>query len=199
MNKIIILFVLSQFWISDLSSQTLEKKKEITEVMHTLLGHFDFVCLNKNTYYGHTTVTPIYVINNYLRVYSYNVMNQQDSTKNKNVAYKIFYKEIDGVITKEELEEIKKSNLKWKRKAWERKDISNPKVTLIKASEDRENCQGRYMKIAEPVFTTDGKKAMVFINSSKSKNSGSSSYVQVLEKKDDKWQIKGSIPLGTGG
>ena len=127
-------------------------------------------------------------------------MNSNDSIKNKNIAYEVFYKDIDGIIKKEELKKIKNKNLKWQKPKWKASEIVDRKTLLITSLEDiKSKCTDRiYLKVSEPVFTEDMNKAMVFVVKSKHK-SGSSSYIEILKKEKGVWKIKGGIPIGIGG
>ena len=178
------------FLITSCKVQKFNLEKETLNILNlTLTEYNESICLEKNTFYGHSRVEPNYLINHYQRVYN---------SSQKSAAYTLFYKEIYGVITNKELKELKERDFKWQKREWNISKVFEQKVVLITNSITKSSCQDKkVLKISEPVFTSDKNKAMVLITTSK--NNTGSTFLKILKKEKGKWNIIGGVPIGTGG
>lgn len=194
--KIIICIVFVFSIASSCKVREIRSKKDIVNIINLVLKDYDSLCLVKETYYSHPTIQPEYAINHYIRVYSYDIMKKVDTVKNKNIAYKTFLKDIHGIITEEELNEMKKRYTSWSLIEWQQSHIENHNVNLISMHENPDNCSSlQTVRVSEPLLSRDMKKALILISSSKNKTGGIA--LKVLRKENGKWSIKGGIPIGT--
>ncbi len=111
------------------------------------------------------------------------------------MVYVLFFKHVDGVITKEELSEMKGRYTEWSLAEWSREMIDREDVRLVPVKEEGalDSCDRR-IRVSEPLFTKDMRKALVKVSKG-DKRSGDHLLV-VLRKEDGEWQIKGTVPLG---
>lgn len=173
-------------------SQEENVEKESKKIVNVILKKYDSVLLVKETYYLEDSITNI--IESYLKLYDKNLIKQPDSIKKKNIAYKAFYKDIDGVITKSELKEMKRKYHFWSIKKWTETDIKNKKVKLTTLNEIKINKNEIvFIRLSEPLFTKDMKKAIIKKRYYKNGSGGES--IQILIKKDGKWIVKGGFLL----
>jgi hypothetical protein len=163
------------------------------EIVNSILKDKDSTCLFQKTYFLNKSIKPINALYPYFRVYSYNIMNKNDSIKSKNISYQVFLKNVDGVISKNELLEMKIRYPSWSLKEWNPSLIKNKKIKIISLN-SYNNCN-KLIRISEPLFTKDKLKAIVYVYSKISGSGGSG--ITILKKVKEKWRIVGSIPNGT--
>ncbi len=175
-------------------AQESNDRKESIKIMNIVLNSYsnESICLFKETYYEHPEIKPEYLLNHYLfRVY--------DTTINReSAAFELFYKEVYGIVTKEELKEMKTKNLAWSIKEWQRSNIKKSDITLLSTDEKLNDYDGKmFLRISEPLFSSDMRKAVIMISSSKNKTGGTA--LKIFVKENENWVIKGGIPIGTSG
>ncbi|APU09407.1 hypothetical protein Q4599_14350 [Cellulophaga lytica] len=179
-------------------SQTGILNKNTQEIVNVILKEYDSVSLITETYYNDTTFKPINVLNPYYRAYSYEVMNKDSIKKNNNIAYSVFLKDINGIISKNELDEMKEKYKSWSIKNWQKSNIKNNKVNLISLNDIEQYRESiPLIRFSEPLFTKDKKKAIIHITYSKNKTGGNA--IRILVSENGKWVIKGGIANGTSG
>lgn len=172
--------------------------EDIQEIVTLVLKEYDSVSLIKETYYSDKTFIPSSVLSPYYRAYSYKIMNASKSEKEKNVAYLVFLKDVDRVIKKEELDEMKERYKSWFIKEWKNTDINNNRVKLISLdSKKTYNDSINRLRLSEPLFTKDRKKAIIY--ESYSKNKTGAQGIRILVKENGNWVLKEGIPNGTSG
>ena len=172
--------------------------KDTQEIVNVILKEHDSISLIRETYYNDSSFKPLNILNPYYRIYSYGVMNKSSIEKENNVAYSVFLKDVDGLISKNELDEIKERYKSWSIKKWQKSSIKNKKVNLI-SLKDIEQYRDSIplIRFSEPLFTQDKKKAIIHETYSKNKTGGNG--IRILVKENGKWIIKGGIPNGTSG
>lgn len=166
------------------------------QILNLIIPKNDSICLIKESYYSGNSKQPENLIDHYFRVYSYNIMKENDSVKNSNVAYKIFLKDVDGTITIKELNEMKTRYTAWSLREWKQTEIKNKNVHLISINDKENKCRKIY-RISEPLYTADKMKAIIKVHSSINKTGGT--VLTILKKEKGKWKIIGGIPIGTSG
>jgi hypothetical protein len=191
----IICFILLLFFQS-CKSQNTDFECNTVEIINLLLPKNDSICLFKESYNIGERKKPQSLIDHYFRVYSYDIMEENDSIKNDNIAYKVFYKDIDGVISFKELNEMKTRYTSWSKSEWRQSNIKNKNVRLISITDKKFDCNTVY-RISEPLYAKDEMKAIIKVHSSVNKTGGT--ILTILKKENGKWKIKGSIPIGTSG
>lgn len=197
--KIKFTVLLSIFIIFCFSCQSQEssRKEEIEKIINVALAEYDSVYLIKETYYNDNSLKPVNVLYPYYRVYNYKVMDEDSATKANNVAFLVFLKDVDGLISKSELDEMKERYGSWTLKEWKAEDIHSKKVELISIDKAKTKFSIPIIHRSEPLFTADGKKAIIF--GTYVKNGVGGSGITILIKENGKWKIKGAIPNGTIG
>lgn len=168
-------------------SQDIGYDKNTIEILNLLLPKNDSVCLFKEAYYTGNRKTPVNSINHYFRVYN---------SKKNTAIYELSYKDVNGIITIGELNEMKARYTSWSMFEWDHNQLNNKKIFLISIKDKNLDCYKIY-RIYEPLYTKDKKKAIVQIYSSIGM-SGSTG-LTILKKENGKWEIKGGIPIGTSG
>jgi uncharacterized protein YcfL len=172
--------------------------KDTQEIVNVILKEYDSVSLIRETYYNDSLFKPLNVLNPYYRVYNYEVMNKSSIEKKNNVAYSVFLKDVDGLISKNELDEIKEKYKSWSIKKWDEYNIKNNKGNLISVDDTKNgNDSIPIIRLSEPLYTQDKKKAIIHVTYSKNKTGGNG--IRILVKENGKWVIKGGIPNGTSG
>lgn len=191
MNNYIIIRLLLIFLLTSCNAQKNNLKDPTANILNAIVSDFNEpICLEANTFFESSKVKPNYLINHYFRVYN---------SSKESVAHAIFsYKNLDGLITKNELKKLISENIKWQKKDWNESDLKNQKNLILIKSETKSNCLSKkLLKISEPVFTSDKNKAMVLIKTTK--NGTGSTFMKILKKENETWTIQGSIPIGTRG
>lgn len=197
-NYLLIILVILLFCTS-CKSQIGILNKDTQEIVNVILKEYDSVSLIRETYYNKIDFKPVNILYPYYRVYSYEVMDKDSIEKKNNIAYSVFLKDVDGLISKSELDEIKEKDKSWSIKNWGGESyIKNDKVNLISLNNIK-NYQDSIpiIRLSEPLFTKDKKKAIIHVTYSKSKTGGNA--IRILVKENGKWVIKGGIPNGTSG
>lgn len=187
-----IIFLVLCLLVISCKAQEFNIDNESIKVINHTLNNYRSICMVKETYYGHSYINPEYIINNYLRVYN-NTVNKKSPT------YEFFYKELNGIISREELIEMKEKKRNWSIKEWSKSSIIKKEIEFLSIREkiSLECSTKEVLRISEPLFSSDMRKAIIMISSSKDKIGGFG--IQVLEKKNKKWVVKGGIPIGTSG
>ena len=175
------------------ASQTKEIKDDTNEILNEVLKRYDNYCLYKGTYYNNPAIKPINGLYPYYRVYSYS-QNGKNKDSMETAAYVLFYKNVDGIISQDELDEMQERYKSWSLREWENINIKNKSIKQISIENKNENCE-KMIRISEPLFTADMKKAIVIVASS-NKKAGGDSGVTILKKENGKWFVKGNIPIG---
>lgn len=196
-NNILLKLILILLCIS-CKSQKNQSNKDTQEIVNVLLKDYDSVSLIRETYYDDNSFNPIKVLNPYYRIYNYDIMKKNESEKENNVAYTVFLKDVDGLISKSELDEMKEKYKSWSIKKWEDSDIKNSKVNLISLQERKnKNDTIPILMFSEPLYTKNKKKAI--IHTTYVKNNTGASGIQIMIKENGRWVKKGGIPNGTIG
>jgi len=179
-------------------SQKNQSNRDTQEIVNVLLEEYGLVYLIRETYYNDSSFNPINILNPYYRAYGYGIMKKSPTEKEKNIAYTVFLKDIDGLISKNELDEMKQKYKSWSIKKWEESDIKNNKVKLILLQDSKKNKDSIPTVIfSEPLFTKDKKKAI--IHTTYVKNKTGASGIQIMVKENGKWIKKGGIANATIG
>ena len=163
--------------------------KDTSEIINITLEGNDTTFLIRKTFYNEKAVKQINLLNPYYRAYN--------SEKNT-AAYEMLYRKVLNIISISELDKIKEVHTMWSIKSWDKKNIENSKVILVSLdSMEKYNGSIPVIRISEPLFTKDKKKAIIYRSYLKNKTGGFG--IQILAKNNGKWKIKGSIPIGTSG
>ena len=195
-KKIVLIIIMALLMICCKAQESNKHKEEAIKIMNIVLNSLhsnsnETICLFKETYFRHPEIKPEYLLNHYLRIYN-------PSTYKKSAAYELFYKEVDGIITEEELKEMKINNLAWSIKEWQKSKIKKSNITLLSLGEKlNDYSRKRLLRISEPLFSNDMQKAVIMTSSVKDKIGGKG--LLILEKENGNWVIKGGIPIGTIG
>lgn len=179
-------------------SQKSQLNSDTEEIINVLLDDYESVYLIKETYFNDSSFHPINVLNPYYRAYAYGIMIKSPAEKENNIAYNVFLKEIDGLISKIELDEMNQKYKSWTINEWEESDLKNSKVKLILLQESKKIKDSIPTVIfSEPLFTKDQKKAIIHV--AYLKNKTGSSGILIMVKENGKWIKKGGIADGTIG
>lgn len=192
--RVKILFFFGISILFSCASQTREIKDDTNEILNVVLKRYDNYCLYKETYYNNPAVKPINSLYPYYRVYRSSLINEKNKDSLETAAYVLFYKNVDGIISRNELDDMKERYKSWTLREWEIRNIKNKSIKQISIENKNENCE-KTIRISEPLFTADMKKAIVIIASSK-KRTGGDSGVTILKKEKGEWVVKGNIPIG---
>ncbi|AUC83795.1 hypothetical protein CW731_00075 [Polaribacter sp. ALD11] len=195
----IIYIVLNLFFFIFFASCKGQKEiidKNNKEILNLILKEYDSVLLIKETYYNDKSLKPANVLNPYYRVYNYKIMDKPLAKKNDNIAYSVFLKDVDGVVSKKELDEIKNKYQFWSIKEWESSNIENNKIKII-SIDNIKSYQNHIpiIRLSEPLYSKDKKKAIIYEYYVKNKVGANG--IRVIIKKNGNWKIKGGIPNGT--
>lgn len=172
--------------------------KDSQEVVNVILKEYDSVWLISETYFNDTTFKPVHVLNPYYRAYSYEIMNKDSVEKDNNIAYSVFLKDVDGLITKSELDKMNEKYKSWSVKKWNKSHIKNKKVNLISLNDIKNKKDSiPIIRLSEPLFTKDKKKAIIHVTYLKNNTGGNG--IRILVNENGKWLIKGGIANGTSG
>jgi hypothetical protein len=90
-----------------------QSNKDTQEIVDVLLKEYGSVYLIRETYYDDSSFNPINILNPYYRAYGYGIMKKNPAEKENNIAYTVFLKDIDGLISKNELDEMKQKYKSW--------------------------------------------------------------------------------------
>jgi len=170
--------------------------KETRTIVKVILEDYDSIALIRETYYHDSSIKPINLLYPYYRAYSYSIMDNNKSKKKQNIAYVVFLKDVDGIIIEKELDKMKDEYKSWSIEGWDEKNIENKKVKLISLdSVKKYDISIPTVRLSEPLFTKDKKKAIIYESYLDSKTGAHG--IRILVKKNGKWVIKGGIPVGT--
>jgi len=184
-----IFFLLIMTLCFSCKSRKLLLSKDTSEIINITLEGNDTTFLIRKTFYNEKAVKQINLLNPYYRAYN--------SEKNT-AAYEMLYRKVLNIISISELDKIKEVHTMWSIKSWDKKNIENSKVILVSLdSMEKYNGSIPVIRISEPLFTKDKKKAIIYRSYLKNKTGGFG--IQILAKNNGKWKIKGSIPIGTSG
>ena len=186
-STIIISSIILFFTFLSCKAQNTDLNDDNIEILNLIIPKNDTICLYKESYYTGDRKQPENLINHYFRAYN---------SSKKSAAYELFYKDVDGVITIEELNEMKNRYNSWSMFEWQKNIIQNKNVRLISIKNNSSNCLKVY-RISEPLYTVDKLKAVIRVYSSVNKTGGT--VLIILKKENGKWKIKGGIPIGTSG
>ena len=184
---IIISSIILFFTFQSCKAQNTDLNDDNIEILNLIIPKKDTICLFKESYYTGDRKSPKNLIAHYFRAYN---------SSKESAAYKLFYEDIDGMITIEELNEMKNRYNSWSMFEWRKNIIQDKNVRLISIKNNNSNCLKVY-RISEPLYTTDKIKAIIRVYSSVNKTGGT--VLIVLKKENGKWKIKGGIPIGTSG
>ena len=175
-----------------------QANSDAQEIINVLLDDYESVYLIKETYFNDRSFHPINVLNPYYRAYAYGIMQKSPAEKENNISYNLFFKEIDGFISKIELDEMNQKYKSWTINEWEESDLKISKVKLILLQESKKIKDSIPSVIfSEPLFTKDQKKAI--IHTTYLNNKTGSSGILIMVKENGKWIKKGGIADGTLG
>mgnify|MGYP001101039836 CR=1 FL=1 len=184
--SLIYFLILPLFLIGSCDLQKSSFDEDSIEILNLIIQKSDSSCLFKESYYLNERKRPINKINHYIRVYK---------SSKKSAAYNLFYKDVDGIITIEELDEMKTIYSSWSNKDWQQSDIKKKNIHIVSIY-DVSNVCDRFWRISEPLFTRDKKKAIVSVYFG---NKSGGTVLKILKKENGVWSVKGGIPIGTSG
>lgn len=174
-------------------SQKSNSQNDTYKIVNLIISNHECVSLKKETFANFSDKNPSDLIDPYLGIYNQDLLKQPDSLKNKNIAYKVFYEELDGLINKAELLEMKSRYNSWSIDQWDFKKIPTHNSTIQQKEEEEKDVL--LLTLSEPLFTQDRNKAIILEKYLLNNTGGYK--ILVLEKRNTDWILKSSIAIGT--
>lgn len=177
-------------------AQSQISKKEIAEILTGSIQETDSVCLVKDTYFSHPKLVPNSLVFAFKRFNSGPRKNLDSIDHEPKIKQIIpLFNNLYEVISPEELNEMLNRGMKWTIKKWDSSYVKFMPFKLKDSFNDVKHCR-RMIRVSEPIFTQDKKKAIIYVYNGKP-NGGGSKGIDVFKKENDIWVRKGGHPLGT--
>ena len=177
-------------------AQSQISKKEIGEILTASFQETDSLCLVKDTYFSHPKWVPNRLVWAFKRFNPRPRKNLDSIDLDPKLKQIIpLFNNLYEVISPEELDEMLNRGMKWTIKEWDSSYVKFTPFILKDSFNDVKHCR-RMIRVSEPIFTQDKKKAIIFVYSGKL-NGGGSSGIHVFKKENDIWVRKGGHPIGT--
>jgi len=187
MKKQLSILILIVFLIA-CKANNLTIRENTTAILHTILKENKTACLDKKTVDEHDS-SPKEIIEHLSHYFK---LLKETNTPDP------FFINNDQVIDEKLLKQLNKQTFTWQKKEWTQKEVLPFKNLQHLKIGNKDACNHSYnIRISEPIYSKNRKKALVLFT--KSKSGIGSTTILFLKKENNEWLIKGQAPIGTIG